>query len=91
MIWACAYDGHECTEDAECCGSCVNGKCEGERDRQGQVVPSLNDGYGTSGPEALILAEGPPSSSTWAPPWIWVTLPRSDALDCAVLCFATLC
>eukprot|EP00573_Skeletonema_grethae_P008867 CAMPEP_0201711174 /NCGR_PEP_ID=MMETSP0578-20130828/59006_1 /ASSEMBLY_ACC=CAM_ASM_000663 /TAXON_ID=267565 /ORGANISM="Skeletonema grethea, Strain CCMP 1804" /LENGTH=816 /DNA_ID=CAMNT_0048200223 /DNA_START=396 /DNA_END=2843 /DNA_ORIENTATION=+ len=65
MIWACAYDGHECKEDTECCGSCVNGKCEGGGERdwqdQDQVVPRLENEYG---PEALILAEGPHSSST---------------------------
>lgn len=28
LIWTCAYDGHECVMDSECCGSCVNGQCE---------------------------------------------------------------
>eukprot|EP00984_Skeletonema_dohrnii_P003178 scaffold1060_cov88-Skeletonema_dohrnii-CCMP3373.AAC.1 len=30
LVWACAYDGHACEADAECCGSCVNGTCAGE-------------------------------------------------------------
>lgn len=30
MIWACSYEGHECEEDAECCGLCVEGFCEGD-------------------------------------------------------------
>jgi hypothetical protein len=30
MVWACSYDGHECEEDAECCGLCVEGFCEGD-------------------------------------------------------------
>ena len=30
QVWACAYDGHACEADAECCGSCVNGTCAGE-------------------------------------------------------------
>ena len=30
QIWACAYDGHTCQADAECCGLCVNGTCQGE-------------------------------------------------------------
>ena len=30
QIWTCAYDGHVCQADVECCGSCVNGVCEGE-------------------------------------------------------------
>eukprot|EP00984_Skeletonema_dohrnii_P001833 scaffold607_cov146-Skeletonema_dohrnii-CCMP3373.AAC.1 len=32
QVWACAYDGHACEADAECCGSCVNGTCAGEFD-----------------------------------------------------------
>eukprot|EP00986_Skeletonema_menzelii_P010248 scaffold4964_cov220-Skeletonema_menzelii.AAC.1 len=32
MVWACHYDGHECVEDTECCGLCVNGECDGEYD-----------------------------------------------------------
>lgn len=32
MVWACMYDGHECFDDAECCGSCVDGECEGGED-----------------------------------------------------------
>ena len=28
-VWACAY-GHTCQTDAECCGRCVNGTCQGE-------------------------------------------------------------
>ncbi len=30
MVWACMYDGHECTDDSECCGTCVDGECDGE-------------------------------------------------------------
>jgi len=30
QVWACAYDGHSCQADAECCGTCVNGTCQGE-------------------------------------------------------------
>jgi len=30
QVWACAYDGHACEMDTECCGSCVNGTCRGE-------------------------------------------------------------
>eukprot|EP00985_Skeletonema_marinoi_P017791 scaffold9851_cov214-Skeletonema_marinoi.AAC.2 len=30
MVWTCMYDGHECVEDTECCGSCVDGECDGE-------------------------------------------------------------
>eukprot|EP00573_Skeletonema_grethae_P005631 CAMPEP_0201712026 /NCGR_PEP_ID=MMETSP0578-20130828/59433_1 /ASSEMBLY_ACC=CAM_ASM_000663 /TAXON_ID=267565 /ORGANISM="Skeletonema grethea, Strain CCMP 1804" /LENGTH=810 /DNA_ID=CAMNT_0048201083 /DNA_START=53 /DNA_END=2485 /DNA_ORIENTATION=- len=27
LVWACGNDGYQCTTDAECCGSCVNGTC----------------------------------------------------------------
>ncbi len=30
QVWTCAYDGHTCQADAECCGTCVNGTCQGE-------------------------------------------------------------
>jgi hypothetical protein len=30
QVWACAYDGHTCQADSECCGTCVNGTCQGE-------------------------------------------------------------
>ena len=60
MIWTCAYDGHQCEDDTECCGFCSNGKCEGESESrpQDQGVQSLNNGLG-----APILTGGPPSSS----------------------------
>ena len=31
MIWSCAYDGHVCSSDTECCGTCnqFTGKCQG--------------------------------------------------------------
>jgi len=45
MVWACAYDGHQCKVDADCCGSCVNGKCKSDGSRSlGQAfVQSFND------------------------------------------------
>ena len=30
QVWTCAYDGHTCQADAECCGTCVNNTCQGE-------------------------------------------------------------
>ena len=30
LVWTCAYDGHQCSSDDECCGSCMNGTCQGE-------------------------------------------------------------
>ena len=30
LIWTCSYDGHACTSNEECCGSCVNNVCQGE-------------------------------------------------------------
>jgi len=60
MVWTCAYHGLECVEDTECCGLCVNGRCEGGSGSgpQDQGVQSL-----TSGLDFPILTEGSPSSS----------------------------
>jgi len=64
MIWTCAYDGHQCEDDTECCGSCVNSKCvggdTGSRSKT-EGIQSLNIGLG-----ATIPAEGQPSSSSCA-------------------------
>ena len=30
LIWTCSYDGHACTSNEECGGSCVNNVCQGE-------------------------------------------------------------
>lgn len=31
QIWSCAYDGHVCNSDEDCCGTCnSSGVCEGE-------------------------------------------------------------
>jgi len=53
-------DEHQCEDDTECCGSCLNGKCEGESESrpQDQGVQSLNNGL-----DAPILTGGPLSSS----------------------------
>mmetsp|Transcript_4505 Transcript_4505/g.6809 ORF Transcript_4505/g.6809 Transcript_4505/m.6809 type:complete len:241 (+) Transcript_4505:70-792(+) len=60
----CAYDGHQCEDDTECCGSCVNSKCvsgdTGSRSKT-EGIRSLNIGLG-----AKIPAEGTPSSSSCA-------------------------
>eukprot|EP00984_Skeletonema_dohrnii_P021621 scaffold10854_cov155-Skeletonema_dohrnii-CCMP3373.AAC.1 len=31
MIWSCAYDGHVCSSDTQCCGTCnpFTGRCQG--------------------------------------------------------------
>lgn len=64
MVWACAHDGLDCDEDAECCGLCVNRVCgsRSESSRpQDQGVQNL-----TNGLESPILTEvGPPSSSVY--------------------------
>ncbi|KAL7494233.1 hypothetical protein ACHAWT_008487 [Skeletonema menzelii] len=30
MVWACGHAGYTCSADSECCGSCVDGTCQGE-------------------------------------------------------------
>ena len=50
MVWTCAYHGLECITDTECCGLCVNGKCEGGSrsvPQQAQGVQSLTNGLGS--------------------------------------------
>ena len=53
-------DEHQCEGYTECCGSCLNGKCEGESESrpQDQGVQSLNNGL-----DAPILTGGPLSSN----------------------------
>jgi hypothetical protein len=72
MIWTCAYDGHLCTEDTECCGSCVNGECDGER--KFQEVQSLNNGH-----DAPLLTDRPPLSTSCAHLNLsWIVNPMSS-------------
>jgi len=60
MIWTCAYDGHQCEVDSECCGLCVNGKCDSEHERLQKVRNlNLNHGLGLGVP---FQDEGPPLS-----------------------------
>ena len=60
MIWTCAYDGHQCEVDSECCGLCVNGKCDSEHERLQKVRNlNLNHGIGLGVP---FQDEGAPSS-----------------------------
>lgn len=50
MVWTCSYHGLECITDTECCGLCVNGKCEGGSrsvPQQAQGVQSLTNGLGS--------------------------------------------
>eukprot|EP00984_Skeletonema_dohrnii_P009703 scaffold3724_cov123-Skeletonema_dohrnii-CCMP3373.AAC.14 len=64
MIWTCVYDGHQCEDDTECCGSCVNSKCVGGNTgsrSKNEGIQSLNVGFGPT-----IPAAGQPSSSTCA-------------------------
>eukprot|EP00986_Skeletonema_menzelii_P000046 scaffold7_cov142-Skeletonema_menzelii.AAC.6 len=63
MVWTCAYHGLECVEDTECCGLCVNGRCEGGSGSgpQDQGIQSLTNGLGS--PIMTETEEGLPSSS----------------------------
>ena len=38
LVWACGNDGYQCTTDAECCGSCVNGTCGGSGSGSGSIL-----------------------------------------------------